>query len=423
MSLLIKNAKIYKSDKFQDIYIENNTFKEISDKIDVKADFNIDADGNLVSPPFLESHIHLDAVFTCGDPRFNESGSLIEGINIWKEKKPSLTIEDIKSRATKALKWQLANGILHVRTHADICDPELKAIKALTEIRDKWKDLIKIEIVAFPQDGIYASHNGEEQMEKAMKLGADIVGGIPHHEMTREDGIKDIEFAFELAKKFNKKLDFHADETDDEQSRFTETIAANAIKYEMFEKVSVSHATAMHSYNNAYAFKLMGYLKKSRINFITNPLTNITLQGRFDSYPIRRGLTRVKELNENGINVSVGYDCILDPWYPLGDGNMINALSMMLHACLMTGRDDLKNALDFITYNGAKTFNLPENNYGIAEGKLANILIFDKNDPVSILRRPSLPLYVISNGKLAAKNVMELGKIIINEKEEKIDFK
>jgi len=281
----------------------------------------IDGHGNLLTPALVEPHIHLDAVLTVGQPRQNLSGSLFEGIAIWGERVKDLTVEDVKRRVSQVLRWQVANGVLFVRSHVDVCDPKLTALRALLELKQEFADQITLQLVAFPQQGIQSFPDGERLMRQAVELGADVVGGIPHFELTREYGEQSVKFAVALAHEFGKQVDIHCDETDDDHSRFLEVLAAETIRLSMQGRVTASHTTAMHSYNNAYAGRLIVNVKRAGLNMVTNPLDNATLQGRFDHYPIRRGHTRVKELLAAGVNTSIGHDSVMDPWYPLGCGD------------------------------------------------------------------------------------------------------
>src|SRR5438067_2925186 len=268
----------------------------------------IDARGNLLTPALVEPHIHLDAVLTVGQPRQNLSGSLFEGIAIWGERVKDLTVEDVKRRVSQVFLWQVANGVLFVRSHVDVCDPKLTALRALVELKLEFADQITLQLVAFPQQGIQSFPDGERLMRQAVELGADVVGGIPHFELTREYGEQSVKFAVALAHEFGKQVDIHCDETDDDHSRFLEVLAAETIRLNMQGRVTASHTTAMHSYNNAYAGRLIVNVKRAGLNMVTNPLDNATLQGRFDHYPIRRGHTRVKELLAAGVNVCLGHD-------------------------------------------------------------------------------------------------------------------
>ncbi len=420
--MLIKNVLLKDKEGIYDILIENGVISKIDKNIDVKDDKIIDGRGGFALPPFIEPHVHLDATLTAGEPRWNESGTLFEGIQCWAERKPTLSKEDVKERARKALSWQIANGIQFVRTHVDVTDPTLTALKAMLELRDEMKEYVTIQIVAFPQDGILSYPNGLGLLEEALKLGADVIGAIPHFEFTREYGVESIDKIFELAKKYNVLIDVHCDEIDDEQSRFLEVLAARAYENNMGEKVTASHTTAMHSYNNAYAYKLFRLLKLSEINFVANPLVNIHLQGRFDSYPKRRGITRVKELLEAGLNVCFGHDDIFDPWYPLGTGNMLQVLHMGLHVCQMMGYSQINDSIDLISKNSARALNIL-NEYGIEEGKPGNLIILPAESGYDAVRRQVPVLYSIRSGRVIAKTVPAIISVLIGAEEEVISFK
>ncbi|BAZ16425.1 cytosine deaminase [Calothrix sp. NIES-4071] len=410
--LLLRQAKLVTvpdSQKVLDVGIKDGLVVEIASSIDGDGLLELNVDGKLVSPPFVESHIHLDSALTAGEPRWNQSGTLFEGIQIWSERKQNLSLEDIKTRAIETLKQQAEYGILFVRTHADVSEPSLIALQGLLEARDAVKDWITVQVVAFPQDGIYSSPLNEALLEKALQMGADVVGGIPHYELTREYGVKSVERVFELAQQYDRLIDIHCDEVDDEQSRFLEVVAACAARTGTGKRVTASHTTAFGSYNNAYAFKLMGFLQRAQINFIANPLINITLQGRADTYPKRRGVTRVKELWQNGLNVSFGHDCIQDPWYSLGTGNMLDVAHMGVHVCQMTGIPEINACYEMVTVNGAKTLHV-EDIYGVEVGKPASLIVLDTDNYYDAVRRRSKPRYVISQGKLLTQTTPEATK-------------
>jgi cytosine/creatinine deaminase len=361
----------------------------------------IDLSDKIISPPFVESHIHLDSACTIGDPRWNQSGTLFEGIEIWRERKQSLTIDEVRDRAIETLKQQASQGVLFVRSHADVSEATLTALQGLLEARDAVKDWMTLQVVAFPQDGLYSNPQNEALLETALKLGADAVGGIPHYELTRDDGVRSIHRIFALAEQYDRLIDVHCDEIDDDQARFLEVMAAEAIRRGNGATVTASHTTAFGSYNNAYAYKLLGFLQRSQINFISNPLINITLQGRMDTYPKRRGITRVKELWQLGLNVSLGHDCIQDPWYSLGTGNMLDVANMAIHVCQMTGQAEIDACYNMVTWNGAKTMHLGDR-YGIEIGRPANLIVLDASDRYDALRRRATVQYVISNGRIVA---------------------
>lgn len=359
----------------------------------------LDAAGNLVVPPFVEPHIHLDATLTAGEPAWNMSGTLFEGIERWAERKALVTHEDIKTRARKAIDMLVEHGIQHVRTHVDVTDPTLAALKAMLEVREETRHLIDLQIVAFPQEGIESYKGGRELMAEAIALGADVVGGIPHFENTREQGVSSIKFLMDLAERSGCLVDVHCDETDDPQSRFLEVLAEEARVRDMGERVTASHTTAMGSWDNAYCSKLFRLLKLSRINFVSCPTESIHLQGRFDTFPKRRGLTRVAELDRAGLNVCFGQDSIVDPWYPLGNGNILRILEAGLHICHMLGYADLQRALDLVTEHSARTLQLGER-YGLEVGRPANLLILSAASDYELLRSQGHALVSIRHGEV-----------------------
>ncbi|KTS96965.1 cytosine deaminase [Pseudomonas parafulva] len=360
---------------------------------------DLDAAQNLVVPPFVEPHIHLDATLTAGQPEWNMSGTLFEGIERWAQRKQSTTHEDIKTRAKTTLQMLVDHGIQHVRTHVDVTEPGLVALKAMVEVRDEVRDLVDLQIVAFPQEGIESYPDGRTLMTEAVAIGADVVGGIPHFENTREQGVASIQFLMDLAERTGCLVDVHCDETDDPQSRFLEVLAEHARVRQMGARVTASHTVAMGSYDNAYCSKLFRLLKLSGINFVSCPTESIHLQGRFDTYPKRRGVTRVAELDRAGMNVCFGQDSIVDPWYPLGNGNILRVLEAGLHICHMLGYQDLQRCLDLITDNSARALNLGER-YGIETGRPANLLLLSAPDDYEMVRSQGHALVSVRNGKV-----------------------
>ncbi|EFU67580.1 cytosine deaminase [Aggregatibacter segnis] len=415
--MLVKNIHINGREGLWQITIEDGKIARIlpnEEQIDFSGDI-LDGEQGIVYPPFVEPHIHLDATQTAGQPNWNQSGTLFEGIERWAERKSLLSHEDVKSRAWKTLKWQIANGVQHVRTHVDVSDPTLTALKAMLEVKKEVAPWVDLQIVAFPQEGILSYPNGEALLDQAMAMGADVVGGIPHFEFTREYGVESMHIAFNIARKYNKQIDIHCDEIDDEQSRFVETVAALALKYEMGDKVTASHTTAMHSYNNAYASRLFRLLKLSKIHFVANPLVNIHLQGRFDTYPKRRGVTRVKEMLKNNINVCFGHDDVFDPWYPLGTANMLQVLHMGLHVCQLMGYGQINDGLKLVTENSAKALRLQ--GYGVEEGNVANFIILPAENGFDAVRRQVPTRYSIRHGKVIAETKLAETTIHLNDNE------
>ncbi|HAS6200356.1 TPA: cytosine deaminase [Vibrio vulnificus] len=418
-TLLIKNATLKGQEGLQQILIEDGQFTRIENN-NVELNYTgdvLDAMGGMAIAPFCEPHIHLDTTQTAGEPSWNISGTLFEGIERWAERKEMLSIEDVKSRAKQTLKWQIANGVQHVRTHVDVSDPTLIALKAMVEVREEMKEWVDIQIVAFPQEGILSYPNGKELLEEAIQLGADVIGAIPHFEFSREYGIESLHYVFELAQKYDRLIDVHCDEIDDEQSRFVETLAALAHKFKMGHKVTASHTTAMGSYNGAYASRLFRLLRMSGINFVANPLVNIHLQGRFDDYPKRRGVTRVKEMLNANINVCFGHDDVFDPWYPLGTANMLQVLHMGLHVCQVMGYDQINNSLDLISTNSARTLNI-QDKHGIEAGKPGSLLILPAENGFDAVRRQVPVRYSVRHGKVIAETQPATTHIHLSEREQ-----
>lgn len=380
----------------------------------------LDAEGGLALPAFVEPHIHLDTTQTAGQPAWNQSGTLFEGIERWAERKALLTHEDVKQRAWQTLKWQIANGVQYVRTHVDVSDPSLTALRAMLEVKQEVAPWVTLQIVAFPQEGILSYPNGEALLEEALRLGADVVGAIPHFEFTREYGVESLHKAFALAQQYDRLVDVHCDEIDDEQSRFVETVAALALKLAMGSKVTASHTTAMHSYNGAYTSRLFRLLKLSGINFVANPLVNIHLQGRFDTYPKRRGITRVKEMLEAGINVCFGHDDVFDPWYPLGTANMLQVLHMGLHVCQLMGYGQINDGLNLITTHSARTMHLQD--YGLKVGNSANLVILPAENGFDAVRRQTPVRYSIRHGAVIAETQPATTRLYL-QTEEQVDFR
>ncbi|HEA3200614.1 TPA: cytosine deaminase [Aeromonas veronii] len=381
----------------------------------------LDGEGGLAIAPLIEPHIHLDTTQTAGEPSWNLSGTLFEGIERWAERKALLTHEDVKQRAIQTLKWQIANGIQFVRTHVDVSDPNLVALKAMLEVREEMKEWVELQIVAFPQEGILSYPNGKALLEEALKLGADVIGAIPHFEFTREYGVESLHYIFDLAEKYQVLVDVHCDEIDDEQSRFIETLATLAYERGIGHRVTASHTTAMHSYNGAYASRLFRLLKMADISFVANPLVNIHLQGRFDTYPKRRGITRVKEMLEANINVCFGHDDVFDPWYPMGTANMLQVLHMGLHVCQIMGYEQISDGLKLISSHSARTLNV-QDRYGIEVGKPANLLILPAENGFDAVRRQVPVRYSIRHGKVIAQTRPAQTEIVLGEPEP-IDFR
>jgi cytosine/creatinine deaminase len=379
-----------------------------------------DLDGRLVTAPLVEPHIHLDAALTVGQPRPNVSGSLFEGIAVWAERIKDLTYDDVQSRVRQILRWHLANGVLYVRSHVDVCDPELRALRALVDVRQEMRGLIELQLVAFPQQSMFGFDGGTDLMRKAVGLGADVVGGIPHYELTREDGVESVKFAMALADEHGLRVDIHCDETDDDHSRFVEVMAAETIRRGMSGRVTASHTTAMHSYNNAYAYRLIANIARAGLHMVTNPLDNAVLQGRFDSGPIRRGHTRVKQLQEAGVNVCIGHDSVMDPWYPLGYGDPLQAAFVLVHLGQMSGDAELRRLIEMITTNSAAALGVPD--YGLRPGGPASLVVFDAPSEADALRLIAPRTLVLRDGRVVARATPARHTILIDGTEEPVTF-
>ncbi|GAA0584883.1 cytosine deaminase [Paractinoplanes ferrugineus] len=379
-----------------------------------------DLGGRLVTPPLVEPHIHLDAVLTVGQPRPNMSGSLFEGIAIWADRVRDLTVEDVKERVRRVLRWQLAHGVQHVRSHVDVCDPALTALRALVELREEARGVVDLQLVAFPQQGIQSFDGGPELMRKAVELGADVIGAIPHYELTREDGVASVRFAMALAQEHGLRVDVHCDETDDEHSRFLETMVAETIRRGMSGRVTASHTTAMHSYNAAYASRLITNVARAGLHMVTNPLDNAVLQGRFDTGPIRRGHTRVKELLAAGVNVAIGHDSVMDPWYPLGSGDPLQAAFVLAHLGQMSGADELRTLVDMITVAPAAALGVTD--YGLEVGGPADLVVFDAIGEAEALRLQRPRYLVMRAGRVVAETAPAHTTVTWDGVTEEVDF-
>ena len=416
LDLLLTGARVAGTDGLRDLGVRDGHL--VAPEPDAHEVIHLE--GALVTPPLVEPHIHLDAVLTVGEPRYNLTGSLFEGIAIWAERVQSLTLEDVKTRVRKVLRWQLANGVQHVRSHVDVCDPDLRALRALVELREEIGDQMDLQLVAFPQQGIMSFEGGQDLMRRAVTVGADVVGGIPHFEMTREMGVESVRFSFALAAEHGLRVDIHCDETDDDHSRFVEVMAAETIRLGLAGRVTASHTTAMHSYNNAYAYRVINNIARAGMHMVTNPLDNAVLQGRFDSYPIRRGHTRVKELMSAGINVCIGHDSVMDPWYPLGCADPLQAAFVLAHYGHMSGAQELKSLIEMITVNPARALGLE--GYGLDEGLPANLVVVDAPTEMDALRLMPRRRLVLRRGRVVARTEPARTTVVWDGQEEPVDF-
>jgi cytosine deaminase len=411
--LLIKNASLPDGQRGIDILIRNGDISAIGPAIYADGIPQIDAGGDLICSPFVDAHFHMDAVLSYGEPRVNESGTLLEGISLWGELKPRLTKEALISRALKYCEWAVSQGLLGIRSHVDICDASLLAVEALLEVRERMKEFIDIQLVAFPQDGLLRSSGACAQLIRALDMGVDVIGGIPHFERTMSAGAESVQILCRLAAERGLMVDMHCDESDDPLSRHIETLCEQAIHYRLQGKVAGSHLTSMHSMDNYYVSKLLPLMKESGVAAIANPLINITLQGRHDSYPKRRGMTRVPEMLDYQIPVAFGHDCVMDPWYSLGSGDMLEVASMGLHVAQLTSQKGMRACFEAVTTVPAEIMGL--NQFGLRPGCEGSLVVLDAGDPVEALRLRPVRRYVIRRGRVIAKTEAPRTRLMINE--------
>jgi len=401
--MLIRNIRLPDGRSGQDLLVQDGRIAAIAPQLPAPPGVElIDGQGWLLSPPFVDAHFHMDATLSYGLPRVNESGTLLEGIALWGELKPQLTQEALVERALAYCDWAVAKGLLAIRSHVDICDPRLLAVEALLHVREKVKPYLDLQLVAFPQDGVLRAPGALENLKRALDMGVDVVGGIPHFERTMADGAASVKLLCELAAERGLMVDMHCDESDDPLSRHVETLACETQRLGLQGRVTGSHLTSMHSMDNYYVSKLLALMAEARLNAVANPLINITLQGRHDSYPKRRGMTRVPELLAAGINVGFGHDCVMDPWYSLGSGDMLEVASMGLHVAQMTSQAGMRACFEAVTASNARILGLQ--GYGLEVGAHADFVLLQARDPVEALRLRAQRLLVVRRGRVLARS-------------------
>jgi cytosine/creatinine deaminase len=398
LDLLITNATLPDGRTGMSVAVQSGKVIEVSPGLQAAAAQSVDAQGHLLSPPFCDAHFHMDTTLTAGQPRVNESGTLLEGIQIWAELKPTLTVDNYIERALKYCDMAVAKGVLAIRSHVDTSDPRLLAVQALLDVKKRVASRIDLQLVAFPQDGVLRSPGGRQNLERALDMGVDVVGGIPHFERTMSEGAASVKLLCEIAAERGKMVDMHCDESDDPLSRHIETLAFEAQRLGLQGRVTGSHCTSMHSMDNYYVSKLIPLIAESGVSVIANPLVNIHLQGRHDTYPKRRGMTRVPELMEAGVTVAFGHDDVQDPWYPLGSGDMLEVAHMGLHVAQMTGVAGIRACFDAVTTNAAKVMHLDA--YGIEAGSDASFVLLQARDTVDAIRVRANRLKVWKKGRL-----------------------
>jgi cytosine deaminase len=420
IDLIVRNANLPDGRQGIDIAVENGAIVEVGPQLEAQAGQEIDATGRLATPPFIDSHFHMDTTLSYGQPRVNESGTLLEGIELWGELKPHLTVDNIKARARQLCHWAVARGTLAIRSHVDVSDDSLLAVIALLEFREEIKPYIDLQLVAFPQDGYYRHPASAGNLERALDLGVDVVGGIPHFERTMSDGAASVKSLCEIAAERGLRVDMHCDESDDPLSRHIETLTFHAHRLGLHDRVTGSHLTSMHSMDNYYVSKLIPLMAEAQIHVVANPLINITLQGRHDTYPKRRGMTRVQELMEAGINVAFGQDALMDPWYSFGSHDMLEVAHMGLHVAQMTGVDQMRCIFESVTYNGARVMGLQ--GYGLEPGCHADIVILQAANLQEALRLKPARLFVIRRGKIIAQTPPVVSRLDLADQMVEIDF-
>jgi cytosine/creatinine deaminase len=420
LDLLITNATLPDGRTGMSVAVQRERIVEVTPGLQAPANETIDAGGHLLSPPFCDAHFHMDSVLTYGRPRVNESGTLLEGIALWGELKPQLRAEDIVQRALAYCDWAVARGLLAIRSHVDTSDPSLLAVHALLDVKRRVAPYVDLQLVAFPQDGVLRAKGALDNLRRALDLGVDIVGGIPHFERTMAEGAASVKLLCELAAERGQPVDMHCDESDDPLSRHIETLAFETQRLGLQGRVTGSHCTSMHSMDNYYVSKLLPLIAESGVGVIANPLINITLQGRHDTYPKRRGMTRVPELMAAGVTVAFGHDCVMDPWYGLGSADMLEVAHMGLHVAQMTSQAGMRACYEAVTTNAAKIMRLDR--YGLAPGCDASFVLLQARDPGEAIRLRANRLRVWRRGRLVAQTPEVAAELALDGRPSRVTF-
>ncbi|MBU9698640.1 amidohydrolase family protein [Rhodobacteraceae bacterium HSP-20] len=419
LDLLVRAGRLPAGKTPVDIAVRDGRIARIAPRIDEPAARVIEAGGRLVAPPFADPHFHMDATLSLGLPRLNRSGTLLEGIALWGELKPLLTPEAVMERALRYCDLAVAQGLLSIRTHVDVCDDRLTAVEALLEVRKRVAGYIDLQLVAFPQDGLYRDPTAHRNLIRALDMGVDVVGGIPHFERTMQAGAESVRALCEIAAERGLPVDLHCDESDDPMSRHIETLAAETVRLGLQGRVVGSHCTSMHSMDNYYASKLIPLIAEAQVHIVPNPLINITLQGRSDTYPKRRGMTRVPELRAAGVNVAFGQDCTMDPWYPLGSADMLEVAHMGIHAAPMTSREAMAWAFTSVTVNGHLAMGLPDPT--LREGGPASMVVLQARDPIEAVRMKATRLAVIREGRVLSETAPRMARLSLAGRPDTVD--
>ena len=419
--LIVRRANLPDGRTGIDLAVQDGRIVAVQAALPATAAQEIDAAGQLLTPPFVDAHFHMDATLSYGLPRVNQSGTLLEGIALWGELKPQLTLEALVERALRYCDWAVAQGLLAIRTHVDVCDPRLLAVEALLHVRERVRPYLDLQLVAFPQDGVLRSAGAFAQLQRALDMGVDVVGGIPHFERTMADGAASVKLLCEEAERRGLRVDMHCDESDDPLSRHIETLASEAHRLGLQGRVAGSHLTSMHSMDNYYVSKLLPLMKEAGVAAIANPLINITLQGRHDTYPKRRGMTRVPELLAAGIPVAFGHDCVMDPWYSLGSGDMLEVASMGLHVAQMTGQAAMRQCFDAVTRAPAQILGLE--GYGLDVGCRADFVLLQAADPIEAIRLRATRLLVVKAGQVVARTPARVATLSLPQRPATTDLR
>ena len=420
LDLLVTHATLPDSRTDVSVAVQDGRIVEVTPGLQAPAHEAVDAGGMLLSPPFCDPHFHMDATLSYGLPRVNQSGTLLEGIALWGELKPLLTEEALVERALAYCDWAVARGLLHIRSHVDTSDPSLRPVRALLEVKRRVAPYIDLQLVAFPQDGVLRTAGGVDSLTRALDLGVDVVGGIPHFERTMADGAASVRLLCQQAAARGLPVDMHCDESDDPLSRHIETLAFEAQRLGLQGRVNGSHCTSMHSMDNYYVSKLLPLVAESGVSVVANPLINITLQGRHDTYPKRRGMTRVPELLAAGVNVAFGHDCVMDPWYGLGSGDMLEVAHMGLHVAQMTSQAGIRDCFDAVTTRAARVMGLAD--YGIEPGKAASFVLLQAAGVTEAIRLRAPRLKVWRAGRLLADSAPQQVRLAVPGREGAVDF-
>ncbi|WP_434064108.1 amidohydrolase family protein [Roseateles aquae] len=419
--MLIRNCRLPDGRQGQDLLVREGRIAAIGPQLPQPEGVTvIDAEDWLLAPPFVDAHFHLDATLSYGLPRVNASGTLLEGIALWGELKPQLTQDALIERALRYCDWAVARGLLAIRSHVDICDPRLLAVEALLQVREQVRPYLDLQLVAFPQDGLLRDPGALAQLKRALDMGVDVVGGIPHFERTMAEGAASVRLLCELAAERGLAVDMHCDESDDPLSRHVETLAAETLRCGLQGRVTGSHLTSMHSMDNYYASKLMPLMAEAGLHVVANPLINITLQGRHDSYPKRRGMTRVPELLAAGVNVGFGHDCVLDPWYSLGSADMLEVAAMGLHVAQLTSQAGMRACFDAVTVNNARILGLQ--GYGLEPGCRADFQLLQARDPVEAIRLRATRLLVVRGGQVLSRSAPAQAELQLPGRPSRLDW-